>query len=354
EFYTAYTPYQAEISQGILQSIFEYQTLICNLTGMDVANASMYDGATALAEACALACESTRRSKVLVPDTIHPEYLQVLKTYAISGNTQIETIPCPNGVLDEKFIAGIDRDTACIVIQQPNFYGNLEDIQAAEQTIHGVKGMLIMVADPISLALLKPPAEWGADIVAGEGQSLGSSLSFGGPYLGFLAVSKKLMRKSPGRIVGQTLDQEGRRSFVLTLQAREQHIRREKATSNICSNQALCALTATIYLSLLGPVGLKEVALSTVQNSHYLFSQLTRIPSVKACSDDPFFHEFVINLGAIPPDFFTNMKRKGFIPGFSLAQYDPCYSGSLLLYTSELRTKEELDQFCTEMEECLP
>ncbi|HCF72100.1 MAG TPA: aminomethyl-transferring glycine dehydrogenase subunit GcvPA [Syntrophomonas sp.] len=335
EFYTAYTPYQAEISQGILQSIFEYQTLICNLTGMDVANASMYDGATALAEACALACESTRRSKVLVPDTIHPEYLQVLKTYAISGNTQIETIPCPNGVLDEKFIAGIDRDTACIVIQQPNFYGNLEDIQAAEQTIHGVKGMLIMVADPISLALLKPPAEWGADIVAGEGQSLGSSLSFGGPYLGFLAVSKKLMRKSPGRIVGQTLDQEGRRSFVLTLQAREQHIRREKATSNICSNQALNALAAAIYFTLVGPRGLKEIALRSHQLALYASKAFTDA-GLALKYQAPFFREFAIKVDD-PQTVNRRLLSNGIIGGYELED-------ALLFAFTEKRTRQEIDK----------
>lgn len=334
EFYTAYTPYQAEISQGILQSIFEYQTLMCNLTGMDVTNASMYDGATALAEACTLACESTKRKKVLVPDTLHPEYIEVLKTYAISGRTQIETISCLNGAIDENFSAGIDKETACIVIQQPNFYGNIEDLQAAEEKVHASGGMLIMMVDPISLALLKSPSEWGADIVAGEGQALGNSLSFGGPYLGFLAASKKLMRKIPGRIVGQSLDQEGRRAFVLTLQAREQHIRRERASSNICSNQALNALAAAIYFTLVGPQGLKEIALRSHQLALYASQALTGA-GLSLKYQAPFFREFAVRVED-PRAMNQYLLANGIIGGYELQD-------ALLLAFTEKRTRKQID-----------
>lgn len=335
EFYTAYTPYQPEISQGILQSIFEYQTMICNLTGMDVANASMYDGASALAEACTLACETTKRSKVLVPDTVHPEYIQVLKTYAISGKSQIEVVPCPNGVIDDQFTAAVDRETACIVIQQPNFYGNLEDLEAAEKVVHASGGLLVMMVDPISLALLKSPSEWGADIVAGEGQALGNSLSYGGPYLGILAATKKLMRKIPGRIVGQTLDQDGLRAFVLTLQAREQHIRREKASSNICSNQALNALAATIYFTLVGPQGLREIAIRSHQLAIYA-SQVLSDAGLSLKYQAPFFREFAVKVGD-PWAVNQRLLAKGIIGGYELED-------ALLLAFTEKRTRKQIDQ----------
>ncbi|MGI5912386.1 MAG: aminomethyl-transferring glycine dehydrogenase subunit GcvPA [Syntrophomonadaceae bacterium] len=334
EFYTAYTPYQPEISQGILQSIFEYQTLICNLTGMDVSNASMYDGATALAEACTISCQSTKRKKILIPDTVHPEYIQVLKTYSISGNHEIEVISCPDGVIDEKFIAAIDKETAGIVVQQPNFYGCIEDLTEAEKKIHVSKGMLIMMVDPISLALLKPPSEWGADIVAGEGQSLGNSLSFGGPYLGFLAVSKKLMRKVPGRVVGQSVDKEGRRAFVLTLQAREQHIRREKAGSNICSNQALNALAAAIYCTLVGSRGLKAIAL----RSHHLAVYASKVFQNTGFSlkyHAPFFREFALQVKN-PRAINHHLLANGIIGGYELKD-------ALLLAFTEKRTRKEID-----------
>jgi glycine dehydrogenase subunit 1 len=340
EFYTAYTPYQPEISQGILQSIFEYQTLICNLTGMDVANASMYDGATALAEACTLASESTKKTKVLVPDTVHPEYIEVLKTYAISGKITIELIPCPQGVISDNFIAAIDRETACIIVQQPNFFGCLEDLQTAEKAIHTSGGMLVMMADPISLALLKSPGEWGADIVAGEGQTLGNSLSYGGPYLGFLAASKKLMRKIPGRVVGQTLDQEGRRAFVLTLQAREQHIRREKASSNICSNEALNALAAAMYLTLVGPRGLHEIALRSHQLAVYA-SQVLQQAGFSLKYEAPFFREFAVKT-ADPRAVNRHLLAHGIIGGYELED-------GLLLAFTEKRTMEQIDRLAAVM-----
>jgi glycine dehydrogenase subunit 1 len=336
EFYTAYTPYQAEISQGILQSIFEYQTMICMLTGMDVANASMYDGASALAEACNLACTNTKGKKVIVPDTIHPEYLQVLKTYSISGRMEIVTVPSAKGVCDrEKIMSLIDKDTACVAIQQPNFFGNLEEVQGLAEAVHQHKGLLVMAVDPISLAILKPPAELGADIVVGEGQALGNSLSFGGPYLGFFAASKKFLRKIPGRIVGQTVDEEGKRAFVLTLQAREQHIRREKASSNICSNQALNALAATIYLTLVGSTGLHAIATRSHQLAVYAARELEQ-NGLKLKYQQPFFREFAVLMDD-PAAANRKLLENGIIGGYELED-------AMLLAFTEKRNKAEIDR----------
>ncbi|MDD3890332.1 MAG: aminomethyl-transferring glycine dehydrogenase subunit GcvPA [Syntrophomonadaceae bacterium] len=336
EFYTAYTPYQPEISQGILQSIFEYQTLICRLTGMDVVNASMYDGASALAEAAKLAALSTKREKILVPDTVHPEYLQVLKTYSLSGAMEIVVVPGKNGVADtEAMVAQIDKSVAGVIIQQPNFYGNLEAPEEIVQAVHSNKGLFVMCADPISMAIFKTPAKWGADIVVGEGQPLGNSLNFGGPYLGFFASTSKLLRRIPGRIVGQTADEDGKRAFVLTLQAREQHIRREKALSNICSNQALCALAATIYLTLVGPEGLKEIAVRSHQLAVYAQNQLEKA-GFALKYQAPYFREFAIKLDD-PAGANKRLLENGIIGGYELED------GMLLAFT-EKRTKEEIDK----------
>ncbi|MDD3271378.1 MAG: aminomethyl-transferring glycine dehydrogenase subunit GcvPA [Syntrophomonadaceae bacterium] len=336
EFYTAYTPYQAEISQGILQSIFEYQSMICLLTGMEVANASMYDGGSALAEACVLACANAKGKKVLLPDTVHPEYQQVLKTYAISGKMEIVTVPSIGGVGDlEKMISLIDKDTACVVIQQPNFFGHLEEVEKLADAVHQHKGFLVMVVDPISLAILKPPADIGADIVVGEGQALGNSLSFGGPYLGFFAASKKFLRKLPGRIVGQTTDTEGRRAFVLTLQAREQHIRREKANSNICSNQALNALAATMYLTLIGNTGLQAIATRCHQLAVYAARELEKA-GLKLKYQQPFFREFAVLLDD-PAMANRRLLEKGIIGGYELPD-------AMLLAFTEKRTRAEIDR----------
>ena len=261
EFYTSYTPYQPEISQGTLQAIFEYQTMISELTGLPVANASMYDGASALAEAAVMSCEATRRNEILIANSVHPESRQVLNTYAKFRNIIVKEIQYNNGQTDlDDLNAKINDNTAAVMVQSPNYFGIIEDVEAISEIVHKNKSLLTVSADPVSLAILKSPGEMGADIALGEGQPLGNFLNFGGPYLGFMAVTEKLMRKMPGRIVGQTSDKEGRRGFVLTLQTREQHIRREKATSNICSNQALNALQATMYLTFMGKEGLKEVA----------------------------------------------------------------------------------------------
>lgn len=337
EFYTAYTPYQPELSQGVLQSIFEYQTMICNLTGMDLANASMYDGGSALAEACALACDATRRKKILIPDTINPRYLDVVKTYAMGGKMEIITVPGKDGGADPDAIAAlIDKNTAAVAIQHPNFYGNLETgLQEIEKAIHRARGLLIMVVDPISLGLLKPPGSWGADIAVGEGQPLGNPLSFGGPYLGFFAATEKLMRRVPGRLVGETVDREGNRAFVLTLQAREQHIRREKAGSNICSNEALCALAATIYLTVVGKEGLKEIARRCHQLACYAKRRLEQA-GLQLKYRKPFFKEFAV---AVPDPRAANaaLLQEGIIGGYEL-------DGALLLAFTEKRTCAEIDR----------
>jgi glycine dehydrogenase subunit 1 len=336
EFYTSYTPYQPEISQGVLQSIFEYQTMICRLTGMDVSNASVYDGGSALAEACNLACLSSKRKKVLIPDTVHPEYIEILKTYAISGLADIMIIPGKNGAADiDGIIKLVDQETAAVVLQQPNFYGNLEDLTGVEKAVHKNKGLLIMAVDPISLAVLKSPGEWGADIAVGEGQSLGNSLSFGGPYLGFLASTKRLMRKLPGRIVGQTVDINQQRAFVLTLQAREQHIRREKAGSNLCSNQALNALTATIYLTLIGNQGLQAIAARSHQLAVYAAKEIAEA-GLSLKYQAPFFREFAVKVDN-PGLMNARLLENGIIGGYELED-------ALLLAFTEKRKKSEIDR----------
>jgi len=271
EFVTAYTPYQAEISQGILQSIFEYQTMICELTGMDVSNASVYDGATAAAEAVNMCCERSRQV-VFCSEAAHPDTISVIKTYCWAAGHELVLVPHKDGKTDWDSIASqLDKKTsACVYVQSPNFFGQLEEVEKAAELIHSVGGKLICGCNPIALGALKTPAEQGADIAVGEGQPLGMPLSFGGPYLGFMAATSAMMRKLPGRIVGETTDVDGKRAFVLTLQAREQHIRREKASSNICSNQALCAMTASVYLAVMGPEGLRRAALMCYQNAHTL------------------------------------------------------------------------------------
>ena len=296
EFYTSYTPYQAEISQGTLQYIFEYQTLICNLTDMDVANASLYDGGTAIAEAAFMACNITRRNEIVISKTVHPESRRVLKTYAHLQGIKVIEIEDKEGVTNiDELKENVTDKTAAVIVQSPNFFGIIEDIKAVEEIAHSQKKtMLVTSVDPISLGILKSPGSLGADIVIGEGQPLGIPLSFGGPYLGFMATKKAYMRKLPGRIVGETVDVDGNRGFVLTLQAREQHIRREKATSNICSNQGINTLAAAVYLTTLGKEGLREVAEQIVQKSHYAFKQITKSGDYKPLFDKPFFREFAV------------------------------------------------------------
>lgn len=336
EFYTAYTPYQAEISQGILQAIFEYQTMICSITAMDVANASLYEGGSALAEACQMACEGSRRRQVILPATLHPEHLEVVKSYALSGKMEIVLAPERGGLIDEEAtLALLGQDTACLVIQQPNFFGCLEGISVLEKAVHAHKALLIMAVNPMSLGLIKPPGEWGADIVVGEGQPLGNPLSFGGPYLGFMACAKKYMRRMPGRLVGQTVDSSGKTCYVLTLQAREQHIRREQAGSNICSNQALNALAASIYLSLIGQQGLVEIAQRCHRLAVYARRELEKYGLVLSYPQ-AFFNEFAVKVDN-PARINRLLLEQGIIGGYELP-------GALLLAFTEKRTRAEIDQ----------
>lgn len=351
EFYTAYTPYQPEISQGTLQAIFEYQSLICNLTGLDVANASMYDGATACAEAAFIAVESTKRKSVIVSKTVHPEIRKVLGTYLRFKNLELIEVDDKDGVTDIlKLRELVDNKTAGVIVQNPNFFGIIEDMTEVEKITHDNKSLLIMSVDPISLAILKTPGEIGADIAVGEGQSLGNTMNFGGPYLGFMTATTKLMRKIPGRIVGQTEDVDGKRAFVLTLQAREQHIRREKATSNICSNQALNALIAAIYLTTMGKQGLKEVATQSMQKAHYAFKEITKLEKYKAVFDKPFFKEFVVQGNESVSAINDKLLENNIIGGYDVEKNYPDHKNALLLCVTEKRTKSEIHQLITAME----
>lgn len=338
EFLTAYTPYQAEISQGVLQSIFEYQTMICELTGMDVSNASVYDGATAAAEAVNMCCERSRKV-VFCSAAAHPDTIAVVKTYCWAAGHELVLLPVKDGKTDLDAMASqLDKKTsACLYLQSPNFFGQLEEMEKAAEMIHSVGAKLIAGCNPIALGLLKTPAEQGADIAVGEGQPLGMPLSFGGPYLGFMAATQAMMRKLPGRIVGETVDVDGKRAFVLTLQAREQHIRREKASSNICSNQALCALTASVYLATVGPDGLKQAASLCYQKAHYLAQQLCSIPGVSLRYSGTFFHEFVTDQKD-SDKLLSALEQQGILGGYPLAD------GGILWCATEKNTKEEMDR----------
>ncbi len=336
QFVTAYTPYQAEISQGILQSIFEYQTMICSLTGMDVSNASVYDGASATAEAAAM-CRERKRNTVYISQAVNPEYIKVLKTYAFGSDTTVVTVPCVNGKTDKEALKNLlNEEAACFILQTPNYYGLFEDASEIGEIVHSFGAKFVMNCNPIALAIMKTPAECGADVAIGDGQPLGMSVAFGGPYLGFMASKNAMARKLPGRIVGQTVDKEGKRGFVLTLQAREQHIRREKASSNICSNQALCALTAGVYMSAMGEYGMKRAATLSMSKAHYLASELTKIEGVSLTFDGEFFHEFT----AVMPkadEILAKLDENGILGGY------PSDCG-IIWCATELATKAELDR----------
>ncbi len=332
---TAYTPYQAEISQGILQSIFEYQTMICSITGMDVSNASVYDGATATAEAAAM-CRERKRSTVLVSETVNPEYIKVLKTYCYGSGAEVIVIPEKDGKTDiEALSSALTPESACFILQTPNYYGIFEDADKIGDIVHASGAKYIMNCNPIALAIMKTPAECGADIAVGEGQPLGMPIAFGGPYLGFMAARSQMARKLPGRIVGQTVDKNGDRGFVLTLQAREQHIRREKASSNICSNQALCALTAAVYMSAMGAEGLRSVAVSSMSKAHYFASELEKI-GVSPVFEGEFFHEFTVNMPKTE-EVLAKLEENGILGGY------PTEKG-VIFCTTELVTKNEIDR----------
>ncbi|MCK4386277.1 MAG: aminomethyl-transferring glycine dehydrogenase subunit GcvPA, partial [candidate division Zixibacteria bacterium] len=350
EYYTAYTPYQAEVSQGTLQVIYEFQSLICELTGMDVANASMYDGATSLAEAALLAHAETQRDEILVAGSLNPSYKEVLSTYCRSLRLKVKTLPSKDGLIDPEVVKKtVSEKVACVILQNPNFFGLIEKIEEIEPLTHLVGALLVLVSDPISLGILKTPGEYNADIAVGEGQALGNNLSFGGPYLGYFASKRNLIRRMPGRIVGATTDTHQRRGFVLTLQTREQHIRREKATSNICTNQALCALASCVYLSLLGKSGIKKVAELCLQKSHYAFDQITKIEGFKKRFEAPFFKEFVVQTPIPPKRIIRSLIKRNIFAGFDLAQFDRKLKNCLLVCVTEKRTKEEIDYLVDEL-----
>lgn len=335
-FLTAYTPYQAEVSQGILQSIFEYQTMICDLTGMDASNASVYDGASAAAEGVAM-CRERKRAKALISGATSPYVIQTIQTYCHGNGMEMEVIPEKDGKTDwEKLKARLDSGTACVYIQHPNFYGNLEDAKEIGELTHEAGAKFVMGVNPISLGMLKTPAEYGADVAVGEGQPLGLPLAFGGPYIGFMACTDKMMRKLPGRIVGQTKDRNGKTGYVLTLQAREQHIRREKASSNICSNQALCALAVTVYLSSMGNEGLREAALQSASKAHYLSKELETI-GYHTENQGTFFHEFVTTSKVSAKETLDALEAQGILGGYPLDEH------RILWCCTEVNTKEEMD-----------
>jgi glycine dehydrogenase subunit 1 len=344
EFFTAYTPYQAEIAQGTLQAMFEFQTLIAQLTGMDVANASLYDGSTATTEAELMALRITRRNRVLVARTLHPEYRQVLETYVRHQNVEVIEIPYQSsGRLDLGALEPSLQDAAAVVIQSPNFLGGIESVREIAEIAHRAGALLIVtVTEPLSLGILQPPVE--ADIVAGEAQSFGVAVAFGGPYVGFLASREKFLRQLPGRLIGETRDVEGRRGYVLTLATREQHIRREKATSNICTNQSLCALTATIYLSLLGKKGLKALAEHNLAKAHYAAHQLRAIHGTDTPFVAPHFNEFVIKTAIDGEDLLAALREEKIIGGLNLEKFFPELKKHLLLCVTETVSRADIDR----------
>ncbi len=346
EFYTSYTPYQAEISQGLLQALYEYQTAISSLTGMEISNASLYDGGTALYEAAMMALRITKRKKLIVDQGVNPIYRKMLSSYTKNLNLGLREIPTSEGLADrEKIKNTLDKDTACLILQNPNFFGGLDDFKDLFQLAHRNGSLIIISVYPLSLGIVKSPGEMEADIVVGEGQSLGLPLSFGGPYLGFMTTLKKYVRQMPGRIVGETVDKRNRRGFVLTLQTREQHIRREKATSNICSNETLCALSALIYLVLVGKEGIKELSNLCRDKAYYAIKSLSKIPGIKMRFPAPIFNEFVIELPENCDAIIKKLLKKGIVAGFPLSRYYKGMENCLLIAVTEKRTKEEIDLF---------
>jgi len=343
EFLTAYTPYQPEVSQGLLQAMFEYQTMICQLTGMEVSNASMYDGATALAEAALMAWHHTGRRHIVMSQGIHPHYRHVVRTYANAADLEVQEVPCAEGItaLD----AHIADDAACLLWQHPNFYGNLEPMAELTALAHQRRALAIVAVDPIALGILKPPGDYGVDVVVGEGQPLGLAMGFGGPLLGFYACKEEYIRRLPGRIIGETVDVEGRRGFVMTLRTREQDIRRERATSNICTNEALMALAAAVYLSALGKQGLRQVANLCLQKAHYLAKRLTELPGVEMVYPHArFFKEFVVSLPR-PANEVVQALLPNYLAGLPLSRYEAGREHHLLIAVTEKRTRQEMDDF---------
>ncbi len=346
EFFTAYTPYQPEASQGTLRTIYEYQTLICELTGMDVANASIYDGASALAEAALMAHAVTDRTEIVISRGVNPLSRQVVAAYCEGPRLRIREVPVTDGSTDlEALRKVVTSKTAAVLIQSPNFSGCLEEVAQAAEIAHAAGALLVLSVDPVSLGLLAAPGTLGADIVVGEGQGLGVPLSYGGPYLGVFAAKRELVRRIPGRLAGATLDLDGQRGFVLTLQTREQHIRREKATSNICTNVALCALMATIYLALIGKQGLRKVGELALAKAHYAAEILTRVPGVRLRFSAPFFKEFVLQLPTSPERVVKRLIKDRILAGIPLKTYDRSLKDCLLVAVTEKRIRAEIDAY---------
>ena len=348
EFATAYTPYQPEMSQGMLQAIYEFQTMICGLTGMDLSNASMYDAATGLAEAALMAVHTTARDEVVVLNNIHPNYREVVKTYLRSASLKyVEVSP-------EEAVQSLNANTACVLTQSPDFFGCIQPLSDISTAVHAVGGLLVVESDPVALAMLKPPSQYDADVVVGEGQSLGNAMAFGGPLLGFFACKKKFVRSFPGRIVGGTVDLEGRRGYTMTLRTREQDIRREKATSNICTNQSLLALAATIYLSALGKNGLHRAADLSLQKAHYACSELCKLKGVSMIFPDrPFFKEFALRLPVNADVMNQQLLKHGIIGGLSLESYGPDLAYGWLLCVTETKTREDIDALVRAVDDIL-
>ena len=356
EFQTAYTPYQPEISQGTLQAIFEFQTMIASLTGMDLANAGNYDGASALAEAVLMALRITKRSKVLLPASIHPDYRQVVKTYLTNLDCEIIELPFDEqGRLNRQALqAHLNDELAVLCLQSPNAFGVIEEIQSLSDSVHASGALLVACfSEALSMGLLKSLGAQGADIVVGEGASFGNFLNLGGPYLGLFACKQEFVRQMPGRLVGETVDAEGKRGFVLVLSTREQHIRREKATSNICTNQALCALGTAIYLSLLGPQGLRQLAESNYAHAEYLKSELLKIPGVKLKFTGPHFNEFVLELAQDVQAILEKLRAQNILGGIAIEDWAPGLENCLLVCATEMNTKTQMDEYATALKKLL-
>ncbi len=354
EFYTAYTPYQPEISQGMLQAIFEYQTAVARITGLDVSNASLYDGATAVYEAAVMAVNHTRKSKIIYDSSVNPHYREVMDSYGRNAMIDMEQIPYadePEQSIDH-LLAAVDADTAAVIVQYPDFFGRIGDYSRLAAELHARKKLLIMIVNPLGLGILKTPGTMGADIAVGDGQPLGMPLNYGGPYLGFIAATTKLLRKMPGRMVGETVDKAGKRGFVLTLQAREQHIKRERATSNICSNQALCALRALAYLAVMGKSGYRQVAELCLQKAAYAREVLGEIPGVELVFGGRHFNEFVLRLNRPVLDLFRRLGHT-FEPGIRLDRWYPEFADCLLVAVTELNSRRDIELYALRLREWL-
>jgi glycine dehydrogenase subunit 1 len=345
EFYTAYTPYQPEASQGMLTAIFEYQSMIAGLTGMDVSNASVYDGASAMAEAVLMSCAiQRRRRKVVVSGAVHPEHLATVRTYLENLDNDLVVVEAADEVTEaEALAAAVDEDTVCVAFQNPNFFGHVEDVFALKEIAHAKGALLIASVDPVSLGVIVPPGEYGADIAIGEGQGLGGEVWFGGPYFGFFAAKKEHVRKMPGRIAGITEDAEGRRGFVLTFQTREQHIRRAKATSNICTNQGIIAMRGAMHLAALGPTGIREAAEHCIAKAHYAAGRIAELPGYELPSKASFVKEFTIRAPRPAEEVFAVLQKEGILPGLPLSRWFPERTNDLLVAVTEKKTKEEID-----------